>query len=243
MSKGLRPFFTFYGGKWRAAPRYPTPVYNTIIEPFAGSAGYSLRYPDRRIILVERDPQVAVTWRYLLAVKPTEILSLPDVNPGQSVDDLPVTQEAKWLIGWWLNKGTAAPSKSPSAWMRQGTHNSSFWGEAIRHRIASQADRIRHWRVIEGDYTTAPDIEATWHIDPPYAKAGRHYRYGSDGLDYGHLADFCRSRQGQVMVCENEGANWLPFQPFIQIKASEGRTGGKVSREAIWTNVAVERVA
>lgn len=23
------PFFTFYGGKWRAAPRYPSPIYNS----------------------------------------------------------------------------------------------------------------------------------------------------------------------------------------------------------------------
>lgn len=43
----LKPFFTYFGGKYRIAPRYPKPQYNTIIEPFAGSAGYSLRYPER----------------------------------------------------------------------------------------------------------------------------------------------------------------------------------------------------
>jgi hypothetical protein len=32
----LRPFWRYYGGKWRAAPRYPAPRYDTIIEPFAG---------------------------------------------------------------------------------------------------------------------------------------------------------------------------------------------------------------
>jgi len=58
----VRSFFYFYGGKWLAAPRYPAPRYDTIIEPFAGSAGYSLRYPDKRVVLVERDPKIAATW-------------------------------------------------------------------------------------------------------------------------------------------------------------------------------------
>ena len=33
----LRPFFGFYGGKWRDSPRhYPPPAHTRIIEPFAG---------------------------------------------------------------------------------------------------------------------------------------------------------------------------------------------------------------
>ena len=39
---------------------------------------------------------------------------------------------------------------------------------------------------------------------------------------------------GQVIVCENVGADWLPFQPWRDIKASDARHGGKVSREAFW---------
>ena len=36
---GLRPFFGYYGGKWRdAVKHYPEPAFETIIEPFAGSA-------------------------------------------------------------------------------------------------------------------------------------------------------------------------------------------------------------
>src|SRR3990167_8941757 len=51
----LRPFWTYYGGKWKVGPRYPVPLHDTIIEPFAGAAGYSLRYFDRKIILIEKD--------------------------------------------------------------------------------------------------------------------------------------------------------------------------------------------
>lgn len=43
----LRPFFTYFGAKWRAAPHYPPPTHPTVIEPFAGAAGYALRHHTR----------------------------------------------------------------------------------------------------------------------------------------------------------------------------------------------------
>ena len=49
----MKPFFTFFGGKWRAAPRYPLPIHNVIVEPFAGAAGYSVRNHQKKIILIE----------------------------------------------------------------------------------------------------------------------------------------------------------------------------------------------
>jgi len=235
----LKPFFTFYGGKWRAAPHYPAPMHGTIVEPFAGSAGYSMRYPDRRVVLVEKDPLVAATWRYLLRVTPAEILALPDIASGQTVDTLGVPEEAQLLIGWWCNKGSAAPKRSPGSNMRKSLAGltkrdppSGWWGAAIRERIASQVGRIRHWTLIEGDYDQAPAVEATWFVDPPYQVAGKHYRYSD--VDYGRLAQWCGVWPGQVIVCENVGAEWLPFRPWRDIKASEAKHGGKVSREAIW---------
>lgn len=230
----LRPFWTYYGGKWRAAPRYPRPIYDTIIEPFAGAAGYALRYPEHKVILVEKNAKVAAVWRYLLRVTSSEVRALPLLGDRQTVDDLGACEEARYLIGFWMNKGAASPCKSPSAWMRAGTHASSFWGPQVRDRIAAQVDHIRHWRLIEGDCTDAPDIEATWFIDPPYIGAGQHYP--TKVASFASLAEWCRTRTGQVMVCENEGATWLPFEPFLAIKGNESRNGGKVSREALWTN-------
>ena len=231
---GLRPFWAYYGGKWRAAPRYPRPMHDTIIEPFAGAAGYSLRYPDRKVVLVEKNPKVAATWRYLLRVSAAEVRALPLIRNDQTVSDLDVCEEARLLIGWHLNAGSASPCLRPSAWMRSGIKPTSFWGESARERIASQVDRIRHWRIIEGDYTDAPDVDATWFIDPPYIGAGKHYP--TQPADFGALGTWCQTRRGQVMVCENVGATWLPFQPFITIKANDSKNGGKVSHEALWTN-------
>lgn len=231
---GLRPFFCYYGGKWRAAPKYPAPEHDTIIEPFAGAAGYATRYADRKVVLVERDPIVAGLWRYLIGASVAEILRLPDMPPdGSTVDDLDVCQEARWLIGFWLNKGASSPRKSPSAWMRQGTRADSFWGNEVRVRVASQVDRIRHWQVIEGSYEDAPGVTATWFVDPPYQGAGRHYRCAS--LDFAALGAWCMTRPGQAIVCENVGADWLPFVPFARIKSNESKSGKGVSLEAVFT--------
>lgn len=147
----VKPFWTYYGGKYRAALRYPYPVHNTIVEPFAGAAGYALRYANRQIILVEKNPKVAAVWRYLLRVSAAEVRALPLMEPGQAVDDLGVCEEARYLIGFNLNKGAVSPSRSPSAWMRSGKASSQFWSEARRTRIAEQVDQIRHWVLIEGD--------------------------------------------------------------------------------------------
>jgi hypothetical protein len=225
----LRPFFSFYGGKWRIAHHYPAPVHDTVIEPFAGSAGYALRYADRKVVLVELDPVVAGVWRYLVRVKASEIRAIPDLPLDGTVDDLRVCAEARWLVGFWLNRGGARSKKSPSHWMRSGIRPGSFWGERVRETVASQLDSIRHWRVLEGDYRCAPDVNATWFVDPPYAHQGKHYRCSV--VDYPALSSWCRSRTGQVIVCENAGASWLPFAPLADTKTTRA---GRRSREAVW---------
>ena len=230
----LRPFFCFFGGKWRVAPQYPSPAHGSIVEPFAGAAGYSTRYPDRKIILVEKDPIIAALWRYLIAVPTDEVRRIPLLGPDQTVDDLKVCPEARSLVGFWLNKGTSRPCSTQSAWMRTGTHAASFWGATVRARIAAQVEHIRHWRVIEGSYESAPQISATWFVDPPYQIQGKNYRCSSTQNDFTHLSAWCRSRQGRVIVCEQEGARWLPFGRAFSIKANESKNGKGRSSEVMW---------
>ena len=114
--------------------------------------------------------------------------------------------------------------------MQSDNRYAIFWGEAVRERIASQVDHISHWEVRHGDYTELPDVSATWYVDPPYQVKGKYYRFGSDNLDFEALGRWCLDRQGQVIVCENEGADWLPFEPFATIK----NTLGTGSREVLF---------
>lgn len=234
MSAGLRPFWRYYGGKWRAAPKYPPPRYGTIIEPFAGAAGYSLRYPDRQVILVEKYHVIAEIWRYLITADPAEIRAIPEVD---SVDDLPewVPQGARWLVGFSMNSASSTPRRTLSSGRRKlrAMHRQfEGWTPALRSRVAAQVVHIRHWKVLESDYTSSPAITATWFVDPPYeGRPGSHYVHSSKKLDYRSLGVWCRSLGGQVLVCEADGATWLPFTAF-------GLTHGLAkihSREAIWT--------
>lgn len=231
--KKLKPFFCYYGGKWRAAPHYPAPEHDRIIEPFAGAAGYSMRYPQKRVALYEKDPNLLALWDYLINVSESEIRALPLLSSDGFVADLKCSEAAKKLIGFWTNKASAAPRNQFSTWGKAGTHTNSFWGEAIRERVASQVQYIRHWKILEG-YENSSDWYGTFFIDPPYQNAGKFYQ--RPFTDFKALAQFCKGLEGQVIVCEAQGADWLPFVPFKEIKAAAGTKRDGVSKEVIWTN-------
>jgi hypothetical protein len=241
----VKPFISYYGAKWRAATLYPRPEHDVVVEPFAGSAGYSVRWNARRVMLFDLDENIVAVWRYLIAVSASEIMSLPLLRVGESVDDLPACEEAKKLVGFWCNAGASQPMKTLSAWARKSRHVGGdggyttgggmlCWGEAVKRRLASQVDSIREWTIEQASYRTSPDIEATWFIDPPYQDAGKHYRHRD--VDFGDLASFCSERRGLVVACEAAGAEWLPFKPLSSIKATHGR--GRVGRsaEVAWIN-------
>lgn len=60
----MGPFFKIFGSKHRLAATYPRPEHDTVIEPFAGAAGYATRYADRRVVLFEVDPKIVALWSY-----------------------------------------------------------------------------------------------------------------------------------------------------------------------------------
>jgi hypothetical protein len=226
------PFWRYYGGKWRAAPLYPQPRHKQIIEPFAGAAGYSLRYAHHDVLLIDASEKVCGVWDYLIHASAAEIRALPDLVRGVSVDDYAIPQEARWLLGFWCNEGAAQPCKSPSIW---NADHGSNWNNAGRSRCARQAASIRHWRVMHGTYRDAPECEASWFVDPPYqGKPGSHYPNGSRDIDYTDLGLWCQDRQGQVTVCEGPDADWMPFEPLATTTATPGKTRAGKSAEVIW---------
>lgn len=235
MEELKRPFLQYYGAKWAVAKKiYPEPRLDTLIEPFAGAAGYASRYPWKKVWLNDLDPIIYSVWKYLVESKEEEILSLPLIF--EDVRYLSVCQEAKWLIGFWINTGSASPKNLPSPRMKSGARPNGYWGESIRAAIAAQQRLIRHWRVTNLNYNELPDTEATWFIDPPYkGRAGQYYR--KKLTDFTALAEWCKSRKGQVIVCEGPGGDWLPFKFAAEIGGNrrKNNVGGK-SREYIWTN-------
>lgn len=234
--KRLRPFFSYFGAKWRLAPKYPAPRFDTIVEPFAGSAQYACLYPDRNVYLCDKDPIIAGLWRYLIRTPEREILEMPDIHAGQCVDDLRLPcQEAKWLVGFWLQGATAAPANVPSTWMLGAARNrmeGAFWGTRVRQMIASQLHAIRHWRCANRSFDEIPMADVTWFVDPPYQIQGKSYMCKSADIDFAYLGTWCQSLPGQVIVCENAGAAWLPFRDFATLSHARGKV--KPSKEVVW---------
>ena len=230
--RALAPFWRYYGGKWRAAPRYPRPAYDLIVEPFAGAAGYACRYPDRDVLLIDADPVICGIWRWLIGATAADVLAVNDVPDGGTTADIDAPPAARDLVGFWSNPGTATPRKRRSAWAALSTRsaaNGSWAGWPLaRERIAQQVHRIRHWRIQLGSYESAPDVEATWFVDPPYqTAAGRHYR--QQVSDYTALGGWCDARSGQVIACDQQGSDWRPWTAEIGIKGRRGR-----SAEVYW---------
>lgn len=234
----LLPFFSYYGSKFKIAGLYPRPEFPDVIEPFAGSACYSLRYSDRRITLCELDYKVFGVWTYLIGARESEIAALP--VKVECVDDHPeLPQEARWLIGFWLGRARQQPAINAGSWVRiygvgSRRQHSGIWGPRARDRIAAQIGRIKHWRIIHGDYRSS-DLgvgSATWFVDPPYrGRAGTRYKHGSTALDYSALSEWCQSRIGQTIVCEQDGASWLPFKPLVRVNNMRG-----TKTEVAWLN-------
>lgn len=230
----LRPFFSYFGSKWRIAPKYPPPGHKTIVEPFAGGAGYSLRYPERDVVLVEANETIASMWDYLIKATPREIASLPLLEPMDTVDDkVWPCLEAKHLVGFWVNRGNVGPCKKHSAMVIRYWHQTSGsrWGQKARFRIANQVEAIKHWKIVHGSFEDVQNIQATWFVDPPYQQAGKHYPHGSTFIDYEQLGRWCQSRRGLTIVCENTGADWLPFTHLCDAKSMRR---GRPSREAVY---------
>lgn len=215
------------------AKHYPKPLYDTIIEPFAGAAGYSLLYPQNKIVLYDNYEPIVRLWEYLIKVKKEEMLGLPLDNNGcefskeNPVSDCSIAEEAKILIGFWLTESQTSSSRYPLSKSRGGN-----WTDRKRKMLASQLDHIRHWKV---EYKSYNEIElnqkCTWFVDPPYFQAGKRYR--NSNIDYQQLGHWCKTREGQAIVCEQSGADWLEFSTFK--KASNG--SNKKYEEVMWTQL------
>lgn len=225
----LKPFINYYGGKYKTSLIYPEPKHNLIIEPFAGAAGYSLRHYKHKVKLYEKYDDLVKMWQFLIDSSEDDILSLPIIF--ESLEKTNIPEGAKILIGFLLNTGTTRPCKTRSKWAKEYEHSGQFWSEKRRKRIAEQVEKIKHWEIhkIE-NYSEISNEKATWFIDPPYQKQGIHYVHSSSSICFNSLGEWCKNLSGQVIICEQEGANWMPWNNYKEVK-SNNKT--KTSKE-VW---------
>lgn len=227
----MKPFFPYFGSKYRLAKHYPAPSGAVVVEPFAGSACYSTYHNAEEVVLIDADARVAEVWSYLLSATSSDILDLPDVaNEGDEVYDHDIPLGAKHLIGFWLTKG-ATPVARRGAYAASDKWRHLFWRPDIKRRIASQLTMIQGWTSSCGDFEDAPRRDdALYFIDPPYQQAGKFYKVRFD--EYERLGDWAMNLPGRVIVCEGADADWMPFRPMGDFKTFA--TGS--SPEVVWMN-------
>jgi site-specific DNA-adenine methylase len=213
--------FYYYGRKKQIVRRYPSPNCDTIVEPFAGSAAYSLHGENwkKRVVLVEKDEKVAAIWQWLIeraTIK--DVSALPELKVRQKTSEFLHIIHAATKMAFYFKTIKVTPVLARN------------W-EISRRHMAENLHKIKHWKIICGDYTQAPDVKATWFIDPPYKGASGHgYRHGSKQLNYERLAQWALSRSGEIVFCEGAEADYLPFHPLVEQKG----VAGKVSQEVIF---------
>ncbi len=137
-----------------------------------------------------------------------------------------MSKEAKILIGFWLTESQTSSSRYPLSKSRGGN-----WTNRKREMLANQVDYIRHWKIENKSYDEIEfNRECTWFVDPPYIQAGKRYR--NNLINYQQLATWCKERQGQTIVCEQSGADWLEFSTFKKVS----NASNKKYEEVVWMN-------
>ncbi len=221
--------WSYYGSKANIIQFYPKPKHDRLIEPMVGSGRYALKYFDRDVLIMDKYDVVIRIWKWLQQCSPQDILQLPrQVNVSQTLDDFTFDcDEAKLLMGFLVAYGIEKPRIKP-------TNKQKFRPNFINfslQRIAKNLFKIKHWKIEHGSYESIPNQTATWFIDPPYQRGGECYPESSKNINFSSLREWCMSRGGQVIVCENNKAEWMDFKPLITQKT---RTG--LQKEVFWTN-------
>lgn len=195
---------SYYGSKSKIVNLYPKPTKDLIIEPFAGSARYSLKYWDRDVLLVDLHKPIIDMWHWLQQATKKDLDNLPRLKQGENLENFNLSYGEFLFLSFIVNEGNTGLRKTAT----------KRAAPKIDYKIRTTKDilhKIKHWDIRLGDYKDIGNTDATWFIDPPYFKGGEHYPKGSKAIDYNSLSKWCLSRKGEIIVCENSNADWLPF--------------------------------
>lgn len=246
----MKPFFSYYGSKYRLCQQgfYPQPTTgNIVIEPFAGSATYSTYYEPEIAILIDKNPTIIGVWNYLISALETDILNLPT-----NLDDFESLLEMKNyfpnaaidLIGFWVGRGKTTPVHHVTKWWRQYHRDNCarVWNEYCKERIIKQLPKIRNWQAILGDYDIADNLfikfkNQTYFIDPPYSGLGGR-KYQHNKINYQHLKTWIKrinssNSTNQIIACENQDLTyrWANFNKTAQAFNMRGN-----KQELMWVH-------
>lgn len=221
----IGPLFKWFGSKWQSAKHYPHPEHDDVCEPFAGGAGYSLNYVEKKVCIWDEDHHLMQLWPWLIgSATSQDILDIPvDVPEGTDIRTLGLSVGQSLLMKHWQRTNNVGECWTISPWGSMPGQ----WTTNTRARVADQFHRIRHWRF----ESPKADVTATWFIDPPYIWNYRYHRKLAP-FDHLSLAKLVHAIPGKslVIVCEakdkktGECPSYLPFVDHISSVTSRRKS-------------------
>src|SRR5689334_19842071 len=197
--------FYYYGAKNLLARYYPEPKHNLIIEPFAGSAAYSVYHLHRNIhlnaLLIEKDIVVHNLWKWLFSCTEEDIITYPVPKIGEYTTD------------FFIMTCAVSNAVSKCKKLKFSTRLERVF-EIQKKRILKLFHIRNRIEIKHANYDEVENDCATWFIDPPYQVQNTNpntiFAHGngyskicnSDCLDYVKLGEWCQEREGQVIACE-----------------------------------------
>lgn len=204
--------FSYYGSKSKIVKYYPKPTTGYIIEPFAGTARYSLMYWENEVTLIDKYERLIDIWLWLQSATIKDIEQLPILKKGENLNDFTMlSKQEKDLLGFMIQAGVNAPRLTCT---EAGVRNQ----KTAKKNILRDLHKIKHWQICCGDYNEINNHNATWFVDPPYQNGGQYYRCSNKSIDFEKLGNWCKSRNGELIVCENTKADWMDFKPLKRIQ-------------------------
>lgn len=211
--------FYYFGAKGKMIDCYPPAVHRTVIEPFCGSARYACKYWKRDVWINDKYEVVYKIWKWIQGASKSDVDAIPVMKAGDKLSDLDLNESVKHLLSLTINPGADSPRNQMTDFGDGSKFGQTNRIVMLKMHLRRLVGRIDHWRITNLDYGDMDvDRPATWFIDPPYQKQGT--MYAEDVDDYGRLREWVLSRTGQVIVCEQDGADWLPFRKLIQFKGT-----------------------
>lgn len=242
--------FRYSGSKKRLLKHLPGPPFGVtrIVEPFAGSAAYSLAYKPSRVFLAEATQGVRALWQWLITTATRQdLLDLAALRAKEKIDvrklNLDLPRETLLRL---TSSGVYVGQLS--SWALYPQHNVDF------SKIISQLPYIKQHvdPTVRSDYretTELDDGRTLFFVDPPYLGTQGNYQDKTTGNDQTKLLNsadvetFVRGLKGPVLMTYGDGAaetfpafNW---QLTCKRKVPIIRTGGTKERSEYhcWLNV------
>ncbi len=216
----IGPMFKWFGSKWQSAKRYPPPEHDRIIEPYAGGAGFSLNYCDRKVTIWDDDPLVTELWRWLITEATShDVLDIPvGLAPGTVISEIGMSRGQALLLKHWQRTNNVGNCWTVSSW----GHLPGQWTHHTRARLAEEIYAIKHWRLVNlTAFQWKFQDPASWFVDPPYLY---NYRYSKSLPAFDHL-ELARQvasirRESLVIVCEALDKKTRAIPDYLPFEAS-----------------------